>query len=403
MATIAMPHLGMGGHLRPAVRLGAVLVRQGHRVIAWGPEGYREHIEATGAEFRPHDPVRARIWSLPALSADLAEATERCAGTLINEFHEERVELVAHDLHVLWARVAGDFLGLPRLVSNPLFPGFDPASSGTADPLPGGLGSAFRLGVARGNAAPSPALMDEIDRAHARVEASRLSIGRRWGVDIGEWASTLSSTAAVSVSFTTQELTGRPAPDEGWHYVGPLMGPAPPRKARDDPDALPLVYVAFGTALNLHPGVFRAAIEALTGEPVRALVSTGGHRIPFDSLPPLPQNVVVHDFVDARQVLAEAALHVTHGGCSSVHESLLAGVPMVCVPHSSDQFHWAERVAALGAGRTVEMDARAIRAGVRELLGDRVAHNRAAQLGHHLAAFDGESRVAQAVKSALQR
>ena len=40
-------------------------------------------------------------------------------GDVIERLHAEAVELVIHDMHAQWARVAADFLGLPRIMSNP--------------------------------------------------------------------------------------------------------------------------------------------------------------------------------------------------------------------------------------------------------------------------------------------
>jgi UDP:flavonoid glycosyltransferase YjiC (YdhE family) len=94
-------------------------------------------------------------------------------------------------------------------------------------------------------------------------------------------------------------------------------------------------------------------------------------------------------------------VHITHCGNNSVHETLLAGVPMLCVPQAYDQFPLAGRVAELGAGLIAEEDPEAIRTGVRRLLADDAPRARARQLGRHLAAYDGEGRVAELVERAL--
>jgi MGT family glycosyltransferase len=388
VATIGMLHIGMGGHMRPAIRLGAVLARQGHRVLAWGPEGYRALIEASGAQFVAHDPLAQRqpLPGLPAFAAELADATDRCVGELIDQLFAHRVDLVVHDCHVTWARVAGEFLGLPRIISNPLFPGAD-AAFPHLSPL-------YRA------VEHLPVFKEISDVAAARVQARRLLIAERWGVDIGEWPSTLVSTAQDTVSFTTAEITGIAGLDPGWRYVGPLMDPAPPRVATG---ARPLVYVAFGTSFDTVPVMFRSAIEGLAGERVDVIASTGRSAVEPGELEPLPPNVVVHEFVDSRAVLARASVHVTHGGCGSVHESLLAGVPMVCLPVGADQFGWAERVQHLGVGETAELTPAGIRSAVRRLLADECAGERARELGRGLAAFDGASRVAELVDEVLVR
>ena len=271
-----------------------------------------------------------------------------------------------------------DFLGIPRIVSDPLLPdssAASPTSDAYVPPLlagaewfPGGLEGAF-----------------------AQLETSRTAIARTWGINIGDWRSAMHSAGDLTVNYTTPEILGDIELRSGWHCVGPLMDAGPER--RQEP-ARPRVYVALGTFYNYAPDAFRAAIDALQTEPVDVIVSTGRGYISPADLEPLPPNVTVHDFVDSRQVLAEAQVHITHGGCSSVHESLLAGVPMVCIPQGSDQFMWSERVAQLGAGTIAQTTPESIQAAVRRLLDDEGPRRRTRELGLRLQRYDGERRVA---------
>src|SRR5947209_2494530 len=123
MARIGMLHAALVGHLAPAIRLGEVLVRQGHDVFAWGPLAGRARIESSGARFHLHEPVPARVnVGRGGYAAMLAEAVERHVGELIEELNSNQIELVVHSSQAPWGRVAADFLGLPRIVSNPQFP-----------------------------------------------------------------------------------------------------------------------------------------------------------------------------------------------------------------------------------------------------------------------------------------
>jgi MGT family glycosyltransferase len=378
MATVAMPHVGLGGHLIPAARFGEVLCRQGHRVIAWAPERYRRLIEPTGAEFRPHEPADTRqpFASLVEFAAALAEGSDRCLGSLIEQLLAEDVELVVHDVHVPWARLAANFLGLPRIVCNPLFP--------TA-----GWVAARGASLANERSAATPI---------ARVQRSRIAIAGRWGVDLGDWWDTMHSEGELVATFTTEEiLAGVPIPD-CWTCVGPMT--PNPATATLRPER-PLVYVAFGTFFNGMAGLFRLALEALADEPVDVLVSTGGGPVTRGELGPLPANAVVEEFVNSVEVLAEAAVHVTHGGGSSVHESLLTGTPMVCLPLGADQHSWAEVAQRLGAACIVEQAPWAIRRAVGELLADDAYRDRAGRLGEHLAQYDGPTRIAGLVEACL--
>jgi MGT family glycosyltransferase len=379
VATIGMPHIGLGGHLPPAARLGGLLAEAGHRVIAWAPADSRRLVEAPGVTFREHEPAAtARPFpSMVHFAAEIAEATERCCEDLVAQMLEERVDLVLHDVHVPWGRVAADFLGLPRVVTNPLFPCRREERGGVP-----GWGAGFVPG----------ALSEPLDR----FTRAAWAVARAWGVELGSWYETVESTAETTLSFTIEELAG----DElspGWIAVGPLLAPlTPPARLSERP----LVYVAFGTFFNGRPEPFRAAIEALGSEPVEVLVSTGGG-VALGDLGALPENVEVRPFVPSRQVLATAAVHISHGGGGSIHEALVAGVPTLCLPQGSDQYAWADRIAALGAGQVVGQRPQAIRAAVRQVLADDRWRSRAREVGARLLTHPGRERALAAVERAL--
>ena len=313
--------------------------------------------------------------------AELAETTEQCTGPLIEQLFAEDIDLVIHDSQVPWARVAGDYLGLPRIVSHPMFPIVSPHH------------------IPLDDEEPEDEHADTAE-AEALFDARWLSIASTWGVELGELDNVIHSTGAsdTTVAFTTEEMVGNFELGPTWHCIGPLMDQIPPAAPTDD---RPLVYVCLGTSFNTRRAVFNAAIEGLADEPFDVLISTGRGQIEAADLEPLPSNVEVRDFVPAREVLTRARLHMTHGGNNSVHESLLAGVPMLLVPQAFDQFPLAQRVERLGAGLVVEENPAAIRAGARWLVKDDPVHTRTRELGQRIASYDGEGRVAAVVRQVL--
>jgi MGT family glycosyltransferase len=380
VAKIAVVHVPFYSHIEAATRLSGVLVRQGHSVTAWGPEKGRATIEASGARFVEHNPEMPRVDSFMAHVASLAATTEEVTPRLVEELYDHEIELIIHDSQVPWARVAGDYLGLPRIVSYPMFPltanRAIPSDAGEPDPE------------------PTP------EEAQEQFEASWRAIARRWGVELGDWNSVIHTAgdSEATLTFTTREILGDNELPPGWHCIGPLMEPPPPRTRREE---RPLVYVCFGTSFNARAGHFRAAIEGLAGEPVDVLVSTGGGLMTSEELGPLPANVTLRDFAPGREVLARASLHITHGGCNSVHETLLAGVPMLLMPQAWDQWPLAGRVEFLGAGLIAEESPQAVRTAARWLLDDDHVAERVEELGRHLAHYDGEARVMGAVDRVL--
>jgi MGT family glycosyltransferase len=373
LPTVGIVHIGLDGHVNPAARLGTVLARQGRDVLAWAPERYRERIEVGGVEFRPYDPVEGLPLPVtPAgFHATIAEATERSVSRLVEELFETGVDLVVYDCQAPWGRVAATFLGLPRVVSWPLFPG-NPHGF-----LPDDLG----------------ATPDEL----ARIEAGRKAIGKSWGVELGSWRTWFFQPEATTLTYTTTGFTGPSDLPGTWCFAGPLMDAVP---AADPRPARPVVYAALGTVYNFRAEPFRAVIEGLAEEAVDVVLAVGTSPI-RNALGPLPPNVTVHGYVDSRAFLANADVHVTHGGASSVAESLVAGVPMVCVPQGSDHWGWAERVQELGAGTIVEADPEAIRAGVRRLLEEEAPRVAARALRDHFLGYDGVERVRRVFERVL--
>jgi UDP:flavonoid glycosyltransferase YjiC (YdhE family) len=119
----------------------------------------------------------------------------------------------------------------------------------------------------------------------------------------------------------------------------------------------PLVYVTFGSVagrLGLVPGVYRAAVEALSDLPVRVLVTTGQDSDPAE-LDPLPPNAHAERWVPQAGVTPHADAVVCHGGYGSMLGSLAYGLPLALLPlFGGDQWHNARRVAQVGAGVALE-------------------------------------------------
>jgi zeaxanthin glucosyltransferase len=148
-------------------------------------------------------------------------------------------------------------------------------------------------------------------------------------------------------------------------------------------------------------------IEGLADEPVDVVIATGKRNLEDDtiisaeSLAPLPPNMVAEDFVDGRAMLAQASVHITHGGCNSVHESLLAGVPMLFMPQAYDQAPLGKCVKVLGAGEFAREVPAEVRAHTRLLLENGTAGERARDVSRHLQDFDGSGRVAEVFERVL--
>ena len=132
-------------------------------------------------------------------------------------------------------------------------------------------------------------------------------------------------------------------------FTAEARSPAPPWGDQDHP----LVYVTFGSvAASLPPfaGMYRSALDALAGEPLRVLMTTGSAVEP-GALAPVPANARVEQWLPQAGVMPHTAVSVGHGGFGTTMAALAGGVPQVVIPlFAFDQFLNAERVAAIGAG-----------------------------------------------------
>jgi MGT family glycosyltransferase len=397
VARIGVVESGFYSHIGAIKRVGRALERQGHCMVPLAPS------DATDLPFSQqahnHSPALEYASQRAPIAAGLAEIAERYSEELIEALVVSQLDLVIHDVMASWGRVAADFCGIPRIVSNPLFLRRGERPWRVHDRRPMRLGHpAAALGDrARGIVKDAEIRRQGRDQKK-RVEAARLAIARRWKVELGASPDVLFSPGNTIVSLNTERIVGRRARGEIWHFVGPLLDPPQPRHAAEDK---PLVYVCFGTSFNGSVEPYRAAIDGLAGENVEVLVSLGGGTLTAADLGPLPRNVEVRDFAWSEGALARSSAHLTHGGSNSVHESLLAGVPMLLLPQGADQFAVSNRIARLGAGRVVEPSPAAIRAGVRWLLDHGRPRERAQKLGRHLADFDGETRLANVVERKL--
>jgi zeaxanthin glucosyltransferase len=167
-------------------------------------------------------------------------------------------------------------------------------------------------------------------------------------------------------------------------------------------DARPVVYVSLGSFLSARSDVLAVIAQALRGLDVRVALATGS--APRELLGPLPPEWLVREFLPQVQLLAGSAVAVSHGGNNSVTEALTAGVPLLVLPLSTDQFAGAAAVERCGVGLSLDPNAATpddIRAGVEALLAPDGSRGAAAELGATLQEVPGAQRARAAVSEAL--
>ena len=172
--------------------------------------------------------------------------------------------------------------------------------------------------------------------------------------------------------FSAQDLDGTADVPANLRFVGPAIEPEGP-DAGWEPPQRSLVVVGLGTTDMGEVPVLQRVLDALAPVPVDVFVTVGEH-VDAAALR-VPDNARVSGFVRHAALFPHADVFVGHGGLGGIMAALTFGVPVVTIPLDRDQPHNAARVAAIGAGRTVDKDAdaaairdavEAVRTGVRE-------------------------------------
>lgn len=161
----------------------------------------------------------------------------------------------------------------------------------------------------------------------------------------------------------------------------------------------PVVYVSLGSFLSVRSDVLARVAEALRGLDVRVAMATGSTS-PRD-LGQLPDPWLVRPVLPQVTLLHHAALAVTHGGNNSVTEALTAGVPLLVLPLSTDQFAGAAALERTGLGEVCDPNAaspgRLQEAAHRLLAPDSGRDTQLRTLRHDLVASPGPQRARAAL------
>ena len=335
-----------GGNTPPAIGIAQELVLRGHDVVFVGYEVQRKRFEAQGLAFT----ALRRSGSFDIYSA--REPAERIAGLManvwacpehLNDISDAIADSAAHVLIVDFM-MQGALAAIPRL-SVPVAILAHSTIAGLIPPPDTPMGAARLVATNR-----------------LREQAGLSTLIR---LNDG-WA------GYPTLVTTIPELDPASAgADSSVRYVGPVFERFP-AQSWDSPwagdDDRPLALVSFTTTgLWDQSSRIRNTLDALSGEPVRVLVSAAQP----EDFAPTPPNVAIRRFVPHSLVLPAVAVTVTHAGHGTIAVSLAYGVPIVALPNPvADQPFLAATIQRLGAGLALdgESEPNAIRLAVQTVM-----------------------------------
>ncbi len=407
MARILVATTPVPGHVNPVATLTRRLVDRGNEVVWYTGAGFAPAVEATGAR---HAPITHRAdWSLvnphdqvPQLRdltgldqvrtafrhlfIDAAPDTLADLERILETFDADVV--VANGLVIAdrWlaerggppsANIATTMYGLYSRDTAPFGPALMPKS-----------GPAGRLRNAAMNAVHRKVLFRSVNQ-HLDDARERVGLPRRGQAVLDSFLSPYLYLQDCTRSF---EYPRSDIPAQ-LHFIGPLLPepPAdftPPAWWPELQEGRPVVLVTQGTVRNEDDLLFAPAFEALAGEDVLVIATTGGGS---PRLGPLPGNVRLESYVPFTTLMPHVSAYITNGGYGGVQLALSHGVPIVVSGATEDKPEVAARVAWSGAGvrvREARPSAASIRAGLREVLDDPAYRAAAGRIAADIAASD---------------
>jgi len=341
------------GHLQPLLPYARALVAKGHEVLVAGPEDLSGALRSAGFKHAPFGhpgdeglaPFWARLRVVPKEEQAAVFVQEVFAGAnaraafpgVLDTIRTWQPQLIVRDSVEFGALVAAEVARVPHV----------------------------RVAVHQ------RAMEEQIcSLAAAPIDTLREAAGLAMDEGAGLLAERIFTSFPESFEGKGDSEVQHPV-----YRIGPAQEVPSSTILALDPNTngLPLVYITFGTIATTTPEaqhLYRTALAAVAGLPVRALLTTGRG---FDRgiLGSVPANVSVEEWVPQIDVFPHTAVMVCHGGSGTVLGGLAACVPQVVVPLGTDQPKNAERIAAIGAGLALENpDTETLRGAIERILGD---------------------------------
>lgn len=310
------------GHVHPLIPLARAFVRRGHQVVVATNEDVAGIIAGAGLTWIPAGINPDELFELhPRADPDYGYHVVRAKVDDLLEcaYASFRPDVIIRDPTDLAPIVAGEVVGAVNVIYG--LARFIPKTSWKllkADRTITRLRRDFRL-------TPDPDLRSMFGDLYLSVLPPSMEVWRRLPVP------------------AVQQM--RYVPWDG------VLGPAPLLPAR----TRPRILMTLGTVYNTESEVFARFFEAVADLDID-VICTLGHGSEPDVSELAPANVRFERYVPHSQLLPCCDLMLCHGGFNTVMGSLVAGVPLVCVPLGSDQDFNARFCEERGYGRSLDDD-----------------------------------------------
>lgn len=344
MSTVVFFNVPAHCHVNPTLPLVAELIQRGERVIYYAQENFRLLIEQSGASFRAygdaypfdHDRLDENIFKVVN---QMMKASWLILEKLQDEIKEIQPDYIIHDSLCPWGLYFAELLGIPSIRSIVIFAINMQMALSVPEQYVEHVGMLF------------PAWKDVIEIITMEIRISqKYHVGRYINC-----MDTLQNVGPMKILYASRELQPfANAFDDTYKFIGYPVLPrthvsAFPFERLSDK---PLLYISLGTIYNDHLEFYRLCFEAFKQSNWQVVMSVGS-KVQVESLEPIPDNFIVQNVVPQLDILQRASLFLSAGGSSSIKEACNYGVPLIIVPHASDQQWVAGRIEQLGAGKRI--------------------------------------------------
>jgi MGT family glycosyltransferase len=394
LMNVLMINFPAEGHINPTLGIVKALINRGDSVHYVTTKEFKERIEGLGANVYLHPNhlegiTPQKMTSIHEfmqfhlkLSYDILTVVQKLSNSIPFDY-------VYHDTFGAGLLVK-DYLNLPSISSSSLF----------AIPQEQFL-KMLRNRRYGPSLDPSPEFEKENGVLIERIEEC-------FSVKVKNPFQFMMNTANLNVVYTSREFQpGGEDMDNSYVFIGPSITKRV--QTHDFPleelKGKKVLYISMGTVLQGVEPFFQTCIEAFRDFKGKVVVSVG-RTTDLARLQPFPENFIVRRYVPQLEVLEHTDVFITHGGMNSTSEALYYEVPLVVIPHTSDQPMVAARVEELKAGFRIdphEVSIEKLQESVQQVLSNPVYRENAKKLSNSFIKAGGAKEALTAIDEYLKK
>jgi MGT family glycosyltransferase len=418
MARFLFTTATVDGHVNPVLPILRKMVEGGHEVVFITGRGYRQKIEAAGAQFYPFPPeidsslgpiqdfdpqytqlkgIAQTKHMLKHIFLDACEAERQIIESVLQQFP---ADLLVSDIAVFAPYFMSEMGGPPSVVVS-----FVPLALPSRDTAP------FGLGILPGNNWFTKLRNRVLNFIGHRILLRDVTqyankIRREWrlGPLNGPFLRSMFELPDMVICLTTPEFE-YPRSDlpENVYFVGPIFPISstdfePPQWWDDLSRSDPVILVNQGTVAIDLDDLVAPTIKAFKDQPALIVAVP----VEKDQMGELPDNIRAEPFIPFDQLLPHVDVMVTNGGYGGTQMALAQGIPLVVAGETEDKMEVAARVEWAGAGVNLHKQRptpEEVRRAVSEVLTNPRYRENAKRIQADFAKYDALTRTCELLES----